>query len=425
MEEAVKRLYGDNIDKPNTPSVHLALLGNVASRAGGTLQTLVGVVCCVWGGTLTVADGGGVVLAQLRLSEAPLGWLEVAKTLNGWEIWTSDDDKQLFQVLLDGTSLSVQHSFLMRRRIMGAKRLHDGRLVLADKFGDIYLYSMEDLEAVDTSVRAFIRGHITRFPQDKRFFEMNSKYLPNPLESNDHIEPGDDGDSDAAALDNRCLACHLATVTCVELLRLPNTDGGQVELLVTCDRDEKIRVSEASAPFNISRIYCGHQSFVTDVLQLKGKLYSLGADKTLREWDLRRDTVQTACWELSEVPTRFVRPPQPALDKYDALLFLSAGSPVVQALVADVIAPHITLPSCPVEALSIDPHTVVWVDVEGYLHRHRDGVSTRCQRMSHSESPLVTRHWKHTQEDNVPSTEERLAKRLRHKESNHSISEPC
>lgn len=67
------------------------------------------------------------------------------------------------------------------------------------------------------------------------------------------------------------------------LLDVKLSDCGK--FVVTCDRDEKIRISRFPNAFNIESYCLGHREFVTNVEVFGGLLVSASGDGTVRFWD--------------------------------------------------------------------------------------------------------------------------------------------
>lgn len=89
-------------------------------------------------------------------------------------------------------------------------------------------------------------------------------------------------DGDAAAAGGRHLLGHLSMP--LDILVTPDR-----EFVVTCDRDEKIRVSRYPNAYNIERFCLGHAAFVTKIAALKGGvLLSASGDGTLKFWRYAR-----------------------------------------------------------------------------------------------------------------------------------------
>ncbi|KAG5880172.1 hypothetical protein JTB14_001662 [Gonioctena quinquepunctata] len=57
------------------------------------------------------------------------------------------------------------------------------------------------------------------------------------------------------------------------------------KFIVTCDRDEKIRVSHFPNCYNIASYCLGHTEFVTKLVIVKNVLFSASGDGTVRFWD--------------------------------------------------------------------------------------------------------------------------------------------
>ncbi|XP_068127147.1 tRNA (guanine-N(7)-)-methyltransferase non-catalytic subunit WDR4 isoform X2 [Hyperolius riggenbachi] len=170
--------------------------------------------------------------------------LAVAFSSSGKYCAVTDDRKRLILFQAEPSWEKISVRFVSRRCTAIAFSPCESRILVADKSGDVYSF------LVDT-----------------------------PLEEG-HLELG-----------------HLSM-----LLDVVVTPDGR--FVITCDRDEKIRVSLSEAPHIIQSFCLGHTEFVSQLLVLPGSdnlLLSGSGDGTLRLW--RYDSGEEIhCWTLSDVP---------------------------------------------------------------------------------------------------------------------------
>lgn len=147
--------------------------------------------------------------------------------------------------------------------------------------------------------------------------------------------------------------------------------------IVTCDRDEKIRVSLTHSPYNIQSFCLGHQQFVSALLTLSGRPHTLlsgSGDGTVRVWNmetghslqtvqLREHVSSTETQEQKLTVSRLSSSPD---GRHVAVLCERLMQ--IQMLCVEeregscVLSPHSRLPltHCPLD-LTFDPSNRLWV----------------------------------------------------------------
>lgn len=154
--------------------------------------------------------------------------LAIAASASGELLALSDDSKRLVLFRNDHTWTVVSVRWLVRRCTALVFTQAEDRLIVADKSGDVYSLSVKE-----------------------------------PLQE-PQLQLG-----------------HLSMV-------LDVTMSLDDRFIVTCDRDEKIRVSLLKSPYNIQSFCLGHQQFVSALLIPAGSSHSLlsgSGDGTVKLWD--------------------------------------------------------------------------------------------------------------------------------------------
>jgi len=150
---------------------------------------------------------------------------------------TAGDDKVVR--LYETGTFKLLTSKLMTKKIVAGDFSFDGKFVVADKTGDVFALSMPDLAGDDES--ALIMGHLSQ--------------ITNLAVAKSDIVPG----------------------------------GG---VIVTCDMDERVRVSRYPKAYVIESFLLGHASFVSsvvlvdDVEKKSQVLVSAGDEGVVYVWDL-------------------------------------------------------------------------------------------------------------------------------------------
>lgn len=129
------------------------------------------------------------------------------------------------QILLYDEDFSLKHNFVLNRVASRIRFAENNDLVVADKTGDVFLY------------------------------QSKKNYLEGEL-----------------------LLGHLSML--LDVLVTPCN-----KYIVTCDRDEKIRVSHYPNSYNILTYCLGHKEFVTNVELYNNTLISASGDGTIRLWN--------------------------------------------------------------------------------------------------------------------------------------------
>ena len=150
-------------------------------------------------------------------------------------------------------------------------------LLLADKFGDVLRFQMgEEFERWaresrkdSKSLSIHTKGGVKRTAEEAEETEEPEK---------------EDGGSEA----HHCtIIGHISMITDLQVLPLSSSalKGG---LIVTCDRDEKVRLTRADRPERIHSFGMAHREFVgTLAVCTEGKrIYSAGGDNFVAEWQI-------------------------------------------------------------------------------------------------------------------------------------------
>ena len=161
------------------------------------------------------------------------------------------------QLIVYDQNFDVYNKFVLKR---GASRLkcteNNKNIIVADKTGEVYVYNLTD----DGSEPTLLLGHLSML------------------------------------LDILVTSCD--------------------KYIITCDRDEKIRVSSYPNSYNIVNYCLGHKEFVTNVELVNDVLLSASGDGTVRFWDFvngtqiglintneyvtNGDLIQSFCKEMKE-----------------------------------------------------------------------------------------------------------------------------
>ncbi|KAF7651099.1 hypothetical protein LDENG_00116040 [Lucifuga dentata] len=187
--------------------------------------------------------------------------------------------------------------------------------------------------------------------------------------------------------------------------------------IITADRDEKIRVSRLSSPYNIQSFCLGHQEFVSALLVPSGLpqwLLSGSGDGTVKLWDYESGRMLQS-WNLTELedaPNSDTDKQMPAVSRISSspdarhVAVQRERVPTVQFFRLDqeaekrlVLCSRLTLPHCPLD-MTFDPQGRLWVlmdcnDAPLQIYTHRTG----CWELD-AESPEFIRviealkpHW--------------------------------
>lgn len=123
--------------------------------------------------------------------------------------------------------------------------------------------------------------HVAKNPKDTVYLTKHENHLQVAKEMGLQADESPSSQSiEEQRLDvtGKCFAGHLAGITSMEL----ETQLDGREVLVSADRDEKVRVSSAAELWRIHAILTGHKDFVVGMCRVKDLMCTAGADKTLR-----------------------------------------------------------------------------------------------------------------------------------------------
>uniref|UniRef100_A0A3Q3XGJ3 Uncharacterized protein n=1 Tax=Mola mola TaxID=94237 RepID=A0A3Q3XGJ3_MOLML len=168
--------------------------------------------------------------------------------------------------------------------------------------------------------------------------------------------------------------------------------------IITADRDEKIRVSLRRAPYNIQSFCLGHQQFVSALLVPPGRpglLLSGSGDGTVKLWeyesgrklqsrDLREETNPTVCRISSSADSRLVAVQCERVSAVQVFTMDREADPQ--------LLPHsrLPLPQFPLD-LTFDPEGRLWVLMESeyvFCFLQCDAQSAELNRVTAAVTPL-------------------------------------
>ncbi|KAL8438688.1 hypothetical protein Efla_007217 [Eimeria flavescens] len=139
-------------------------------------------------------------------------------------------------------------------------------VVLCDKFGDVFLLPLETLGGQQRLAGDVLLQQMKAEQQRQKQHRLSSSSSSSGQQQQDAAESTDDDcEEDVPVM------AHLTTVTCLKLVSLnPKQQQQQQQqqegvVLLTGDRDEKVRVCFACSPWRLEAAHLGHRDFITDV----------------------------------------------------------------------------------------------------------------------------------------------------------------
>ena len=155
-------------------------------------------------------------------------------------------------------------------------------LLVADKFGDVLRFQMG--EEFDRWARESRKDSKSLSIHTKRGVKRTAEEAEAEIEPTEETEATEEQDGGSEA--HHCtIIGHISMVTDLQVLPLKSLPSG---LIVTCDRDEKVRLTRADQPERIHSFGLAHREFVGTlaVCEASKRVYSAGGDKFVAEWQI-------------------------------------------------------------------------------------------------------------------------------------------
>ncbi|OEH74104.1 WD-40 repeat-containing protein [Cyclospora cayetanensis] len=192
----------------------------------------------------------------------------------------------------------------------GEHRMH---VLLCDKFGDVFLLPMESLGGQQRLAGDVVLEQLHATDTSEKHCCLDNSSSSGASCSADATKstscigamPAENNDDDDEVDGDVPVIAHLTTVTCLKLIAVQppqqekQQQGNDAEVLITGDRDEKIRLCFASSPWNLEAAHLGHLEFITDVAPILNSstsgsellqqkwVVSASGDCTLRLWEMQ------------------------------------------------------------------------------------------------------------------------------------------
>lgn len=184
-------------------------------------------------------------------------------SISGNQIVTAGEDKKviIWNRTFDG-KWEISGQFAHQKKVMVALFDSENRIIFADKFGDIFRLRNEALRATTPDLKT---------PED------------------------DEEEEKTESESTERLFGHLAAVSSA----LFSSKQG---LLITADRDEKIRISQYPKSWIVDSFLFGHRRYVSALSFFgtdESKLVSAGADGMIMLWDISNSSDPKLIWALS------------------------------------------------------------------------------------------------------------------------------
>ncbi|KAH0481218.1 MAG: uncharacterized protein KVP18_002206 [Porospora cf. gigantea A] len=323
---------------------------------------------------------------------------------------TTADDKRVLVICM--STLDVKHDILLRRKASAvvwkpteAATIAEENFVILDKFGEATRVTMADLWRLGELGERQLAAHLVKNPNDKTMHEFATSIWGASAMTvrKEAVKPIQDDicDDEADVLGSYPSFCHLATITCFSTGSHPTLG----DLLVTGDRDEKIRVGSLGVLENTQWMGLGHREFISDVLFMGERVVSAAADKDICFWDTTSGE-RLGCLTIDAgIPSK--------LTAVNTLTFLALVEKTNgnQLLTIDVQKMHVVdSTDYPGGIQAVIPAWDAVVDLQGRLIK-RDG--TVVTPNLPPIPPSRNDYWKHNRRPGAPTEEERRAKRLR------------
>lgn len=184
-------------------------------------------------------------------------------SISGYQIVTAGEDKKviIWNRTFDG-KWKISGRFAHQKKVMVALFDSENRIIFADKFGDIFRLKNEALRATTPDLKT---------PED------------------------DEADDKTESESTELLFGHLAAVSS----GLFSSEQG---LLITADRDEKIRLSQYPKSWIVDSFLFGHRRYVSALSFFgsdESKIVSAGADGMIMLWDISHSSDPKQIWAVS------------------------------------------------------------------------------------------------------------------------------
>ena len=165
-------------------------------------------------------------------------------------------------------------------------------VLVADKFGDVLRFQIEEEFEFDRWAQESQKDAKSLSIHSKSYHGKRTSSEANDegeaCEGNVEAEESEGGVSlETSEAHNSTIIGHISMITDLQVLSIINSP----ELIVTCDRDEKVRLTRADRPEIIHSFGLGHREFVGTlaVNDATGCIYSAGGDNFIAEWKVDGD----------------------------------------------------------------------------------------------------------------------------------------
>lgn len=169
-------------------------------------------------------------------------------------------------------------------------------VLVADKFGDALRFQVGD--EFDKWARESRKNSKTLSIHSKAHGNGNKRTATEAETVEAEVEEQEAEDINDSSEAHHCtIIGHISMVTDLQVLPIKTADNifSSAGLIVTCDRDEKVRVTRAHRPELIHSFGLGHREFVGTlaVCEATRCIYSAGGDKFIAEWAVEGEECET------------------------------------------------------------------------------------------------------------------------------------
>lgn len=218
-------------------------------------------------------------VAALSADEKCLAVCDCEKNLYLYDIQSEDNSAATFTLFsvpmhLAKTATSVKFTDYPKK----------WTILVADKFGDALRFQVG--EEFDKWAKESRKNSKTLSIHSKGNKRTATEAAEDEVETEECTEEGSEA--------HHCtIIGHISMVTDLQVLPLKTEDNvfSSAGLIVTCDRDEKVRLTRADRPELIHSFGLGHREFVGTlaVCEATRCIYSAGGDKYIAEWVIEGD----------------------------------------------------------------------------------------------------------------------------------------